>query len=137
MMMPIFVVVMMEVLDDWLGVLRHSLVPHVVDRRLLFVVFSDDLDDKVWIGRHSELLEAHINVRIHRLVIFELLSSEKTVIFALVFNLVLFLVFEILLNSRFFNLFLQCLSLSELLLLERCQFWLATRKATVQSRRCL
>lgn len=131
MKMPIFVVVMVKMLDDWLGVLRHSLVPHVVDRRLLFVVFSDDLDDEVWIGRHSELLEAHINVRIHRLVIFELFPSEETVVFALVFNLVLFLVFEILLNGRFFNLFLQCLSLSEFLLLERCKFWLATRKATV------
>jgi len=117
MVMSIFVM-MVVVLDDWLGVFRHSLVAHVVDRRLFFVVLGDDLDDEIRIGRQRKLLKAHINIRIHLLVILELFPSEEAVIFALVFNFVLFLVFEILLNDRLFNLFLQCLPLSELLLLE-------------------
>ena len=124
-------VVVMSVLDNWLGVFSHSLVAHVVDRRLLFVVLCDDLDYKVRVGRQSKLLISHINVRIHLLVILELFASKKAVIFALVFNLVLVLVFEFLLNDRFFNLFLQCLPLSELLLLEWCQFLFATIKAAL------
>ena len=56
----------------------HGHIVHVIFGYLYFLglVLCNDLDDKVRIGLHSELLEAHVYVRIDRLEVFEFFTSD-------------------------------------------------------------
>ncbi len=64
----------------------HRLVVLIVDCCLLFLMLCDYLlYHEVGVRCHCKLLETHVHVWIHLVVVFELLICKETVIFDLIF----------------------------------------------------
>ena len=61
---------------------------------LLLLVLGNALNDKVWVGFHGELLEAHVHVGVNCVEILEFFTSKEAVILSLVLNLAVYFSIE-------------------------------------------